>query len=77
MAYLDISADISRHHLRQLMLPGIERLLTDPVPPRELGYRIPMLDALGYCMTLEPIQKFAFPTPFLLKIRIKGVGQAA
>jgi hypothetical protein len=47
----------------QLPLSGIKRMLADPAPPRDLGYRISALGDLGHRITLELILKLGFPYP--------------
>jgi hypothetical protein len=47
LADLGILAGIARHHLRQLPLPCVQRMLTDAEPVRNFRYRIPALGDLG------------------------------
>ncbi|GGZ17764.1 hypothetical protein GCM10011614_35320 [Novosphingobium colocasiae] len=69
LADLGILARIAGYDLRQLPLPRIQRVRTDPEALRDLRYRIPAFGDLGHRITpfgklrrgLNSSLKFGFP----------------
>ncbi len=65
-AEIRVLASIARHLPRQLPLPGMERMLTDAEPLRDLRHRIPAVGDLGHRVTLELSAETGLPNRRLL-----------
>src|SRR5690606_6684244 len=59
-----------RRRLRELTLPGIERVLADAEPLRNLRYRISTLGDLGHRIALELVSEIWLPHRRLLSSKL-------